>query len=186
MIIVVEGIDRVGKTTLCNKLKDDLSNFNVFIFKDERMKELEQLKNYQKLEPAMSSMNTIINMYQQLRDNKVENVTFILDRFHATEYVYGVLERNYFPGVAKDYFDAIEKKLEQLETLDGEEYLFVLVEPIDLDKSSQEHGKELRMHQTVFDALFNMIPENNKMKTDFNHLDETAKEIERRVYESWI
>lgn len=176
MIIIIEGIDRVGKTTLCNELKNNLPN--ALIFKDERMNELERLSNYQKLEPAMSSMNTIINMYEQFKDNCNEDVTFVLDRFHATEYVYGVLERNYFPAIAKDYFDVIERRLEQLD------YLFIFVEPTDLNKSSTEHGKELKMHQKVFSSLFEQIPEKKKIKTDFNHISDVVNDVERRIYES--
>lgn len=172
MIIVIEGIDRVGKTTLCNMLSSQL---DMAVFKDSRMAELENIPSYQKADAAVSSMNTIVNMYEQLYASC--DLSIVLDRFHATEYVYGTLERNSFVDKANKYFDAIEKRLEE------QDYFFILVKPTDIKESSKQHGKNLEMHEKVFEALFDGIPEEYKMETDFNHLDDVVDEIERRMHE---
>lgn len=177
MIIVVEGIDRVGKTTLCNKIVNKFAEDDINVFKDSTMDELKNVASYQKLEMATSSMNTIINMYEQIFANDCIDSHIVLDRFHATEYVYGTLERNSFVDKAKEYFDAIEKRLEE------QDYFFILVKPTNIKESSKQHGKNLEMHEKVFEALFDGIPEEYKMETDFNHLDDVVDEIERRMYE---
>ena len=173
MIIVIEGIDRVGKTTLCNMLSSQL---DIAVFKDSRMVELENIPSYQKADAAVSSMNTIVNMYEQLYASC--DLSIVLDRFHATEYVYGTLERNSFVYKANEYFEAIEKRLEE------QDYLFVLVKPTDIKESSKQHGKNLEMYETAFEALFEKIPEEYKIKTDYNHLNEVVAEIKRRI-ELW-
>lgn len=176
MIIVVEGIDRVGKTTLCKMIEKE---FDCLLFKDSMMKGLEAVPNRFKPDLAVSSMNTILNMYEALQISA--DFDIVLDRFHATEYVYGTIERNYPLVHAKEYFNAIEDRLEEKYN-----YFFILVKPTNLEESSKNHGKDLSMHEKKFEALYDSIPDEYKIKTDFNHLQDTIDELRGRKYESWI
>lgn len=131
-LIIVEGIDRVGKTTLCNKLSTEL---NIPIFKDNCTYEgyNDKRVNYEK-------MNTIVNMLEQL-----EVQDFISDRLHLTEMVYGAFDREYD---SSDLIKSIDKRLSKLDVL------LILVKPTSIEKSSKEHGGDLRRHERLFKILY--------------------------------
>lgn len=136
MFIIVEGIDRVGKTTFCNEFVKAYPQYKIFK-ETERLgmpKEMHMYANY-------SSMQSILNV---LKCTGEKNIVF--DRFHLSEYVYGRLERGY-DGLA--YYESINAELNKL----GNEVLLVYVRPTDLYESSLEHGKDLSEHAKMFDSL---------------------------------
>lgn len=164
MLIVVEGIDRVGKTTLCNKLQE----IGCKVFKDSLFKCLTECTNREKALLAASSMHTLVNFA-----NLFPNEIVVLDRFHATEFVYGAIEREEFSLKAYERFVCIEALLEKME----DNYLYVFVEPVDLSWSIQRHGKDLTKHQELFETVYETIDKKNKMKVNFYTLDEVVEKI---------
>lgn len=165
VIVVIEGIDRVGKTTLCNKLQE----IGCKVFKDDLLECLQTHNADEKAIMATSSMNTLVN-FAKLFKNEI----IILDRFHATELVYSVVDRKVNNYSAMTRFLAIESELKKLEN----DYLYVFVEPTDIEWSSQKHGKDLSFHETFFEVIYeDIIDEKNKMKVNFNSLDEVITKI---------
>jgi thymidylate kinase len=83
MIVIVEGIDRVGKTTLCDKLKDK----GFIIFKD-----IWFLHKFIKDKATFSvgKLDATLSFLQVLYE---QDLNVVCDRLHLTEYVYGTLER---------------------------------------------------------------------------------------------
>ena len=115
MIIIVEGIDRVGKTTLCNKLSQKT---NIPIYKHKK-------SNYSEMKNDIETdvMIQLIDLYKLLNGN------IIFDRFHWSDFVYGALERNYSIANAYNNINIIESKLK-------DNAIIIYVKPTDINKSS--------------------------------------------------
>ena len=156
MIIIVEGIDRVGKTTLCNKLKEEL---NIPIFKNERV------CNRMLYNIEVELANQLTNFLSDV------NCDVILDRFFYSEFVYGLADREY----RNDFVLSLDEKLSKLNVL------FILVEPTDIDRSSDEHGKDLLLHKTLFDYCFDKSKIEHKIKVDYSTLDDAVNWVRRTM-----
>lgn len=135
MIIIVEGIDRVGKTTLVNKLHE-MTGFPVY--KNNTDFKLENMDNE----------NETDKMIKMLQICELSKANIIFDRFHWTDMVYGVVQRGY------DYDIAIKNKIIIEDMLARMGALIVLVKPTDVLKSSEQHGSSLLKHDYLFDTLF--------------------------------
>lgn len=133
-IIIVEGIDRVGKTTLCNMISE---KFDIPIFKEAHVFIPEDKQMY----ANFGSCRTLLNLVDCYKD-----INILLDRFHLSERVYGLLDRYYD---CKKYYDIVENKLEKMENV----YL-IHVNPVDIKKSNKEHGKDLTRHYELFKMLY--------------------------------
>lgn len=169
MIIIVEGIDRVGKTTLCNMLNEKLG---IAVFKDDICESMKKKDAETKSIAALNAMKSIVNVCSSLKAN------LVIDRFHATEAVYGCINRgiNKYTSTAR----FIETQIKIEEAMNGE-FLYVFVKPIDLKMSEEKHGESLSKHEEMFEMLYCLIPENNRISVDFNSLDDALKEVEKRV-----
>lgn len=177
MIIIIEGIDRVGKTTLCEMIEERYAESVGFRrFRDDTR----YAHNYLKKEVNTEKINTLQNL---LDEGFVRDV--ILDRYHITEFVYGVVERSYKNNCMYD----IDRRLYELDKKDtpdegenGEDVIdpgmsydghiqndvvLIYVVPVDIDKSSEEHGYNLKRHLEWFNDFYDNTMIKNKIKVDY-------------------
>ena len=106
MVIIIEGIDRVGKTTLSEMIEERYRDFMDFIrFRDDTR----YVHNHLNKAVNTEKINTLQNL---LEAGLVDNI--ILDRYHITEFVYGAIERSY---KNEDMYD-IDKRLAELDRKD--------------------------------------------------------------------
>ena len=142
-IIVVEGIDRVGKTTIANKIQveTELDPFMKFT----TYKHDESFVSYGK----MDTDNEADKMAQLLTMANMFNCNVLFDRFHLSDFVYGVVGRGYKFSDAYRNMRAIDTTLSDMDSV------LVYVKPKDLKRSSDEHGSDLTMHDRLMDAAFN-------------------------------
>ena len=133
-MIIVEGIDRVGKTTLVNLIKEKTG---LPVLTDNYMLEFSDMRSNSRVN--MEKIQTIINVARDV------NKDFIVDRLHWSEFVYGLLDRGY---VHKDEIMLLEKQLVDLDSR------IILVTSTDIKESSRQHGKDLAKHSKLFDDLF--------------------------------
>lgn len=164
MIIIVEGIDRVGKTTLVNKLSEEL---NIPVVKQTRIG-----GNKTSAEDIVSVNYGRAAGLVDFWNNKAFNTSIILDRFFWTEAVYNKCDRCINCSIAA------AKGLDDVMQVVKEKYLIILVDPTDIKWSSEKHGKDLTNHQYWFNKLFNMSGL-NKLRCDFNTIDETVCEVKK-------
>ena len=54
---------------------------------------------------------------------------------------------------------------------------FVLVNPTDIEWSSEQHGKDLKLHQASFRSIFEKSKIKNKYECTFLTIDETVEKI---------
>lgn len=134
MLIIVEGIDRVGKTTLCEMLS---KSFGINIFKhDSKLFKLDKMDNDNETDKA-------IKIYEIC---KLLNGNLLLDRSYWSDFVYGVIERNYCVS------NALEN-LKKIESIYKDEAVIVYVRPVDLKLSSKLHGADLTKYNDLFESV---------------------------------
>lgn len=151
MIIIVEGIDRVGKTTLVNKLQKE---FNYPVFKD--------LPKYYNLDFKNKEINTSkLDLLVNLFETKIIK-DVILDRGHFTEYVYGLINRKY----NNEYIEDIDNRLSKLDNI-----IMVYVKPEDLARSIKEHGSDLTENNKLMDECIIHSKIKNIITVSYSYLD---------------
>lgn len=154
MIIICEGVNKVGKTTVGKKFEQTLG---FEYFKDNSINEL--LDDINKQQYIMGSIYGQLNLLLKLK-----NVNIFVDRFHLTEFVHGVLDRNY----KVPYFSDVDEKLAKA----GAKLLYMTD---DINAINQRAGKDLAQYKMLFDILF----EQSKMdKLEYNLRDDFNKVVQ--------
>lgn len=160
MIIIVEGIDRVGKTTLCNKLSQ---KFNIPIHK------YKGLIKYNKMDNTEETDKTL-GLIQLLKET---GSSIIFDRTYFSDFIYGMLERNYNIDIAVDNFRIVDDAISELDDV-----FLIQVLPVDVNKSSNEHGKNLAIYNNEFIDLYKHSKIKNKWQVTYNTMDEAVMFID--------
>jgi thymidylate kinase len=159
MIIVVEGIDRVGKTTLCNCLSE---KYKIKIYhNDVNYMKLSEMDNKNETDKTLK----LISLCEQLGQD------IIFDRLHWSDYVYGVTERGYDTKEAIKNKDIIDKKLNEIKSV------LIFVKPTDIEWSSKQHGKDLSGYEARFEMLYKYSCIKNKIMTDYNNIKEGISKL---------
>lgn len=162
MVIIIEGIDRIGKTTLANKLSKEL---NIPVFKKVRM-----CGNEEKREEAddynYGNAAGIVDIWNW-KDFKQD---MIVDRFHWTESVYGQIDRNSY--LSRYYMGLIEERM----LLRKNKYFMIYMRPTSIERSSEEHGKDLSEHLKQFDKLASNT-NLNLILGDYNQIDKIVEMV---------
>ena len=128
MRIIVEGIDRVGKSTLCSMLQKELS---IPVYKDRS--EVKEFCN--------DDLNTKFTDILTLIETMPSGVIF--DRMHMTEFVYDFLRGDLFFG-----YPLVDNDLAKLNCT------LILVLSTDIEESSRQHGSDLSKHENLFLDLY--------------------------------
>lgn len=159
MVIIVEGIDRVGKTTLVEKICQ-VTGYERF--RDD-FRYMTDENPYGNIQVNTEKINTLMNLIEQ---GLVDNV--VLDRFHFTEKVYGLYDRNYDNVSMVD----VDKRLGKLDNV-----VLIWVQATSIERSSKEHGYDLSMHERSMRALYNASQIRWRRRTKYAGFDNVVKEI---------
>lgn len=138
MIVIVEGIDRVGKTTLVNMLRDKLG-FKVF--------KKERIGGNSYLDSDESNYGNALGIVDVFNSEWFDE-DVVVDRFHLTEAVYSTLDRHSNNSVA--LMGYVEEQMCKCRN----KYILIFVQPTDVNRSSEEHGRDLTKHNNMFDSLY--------------------------------
>ena len=157
MIVVVEGIDRVGKTTLVNKLVKAgfISLKDKFIINEF----VEKFDDY--------SIGKCESFVQAAKNLEEQGHNVVIDRLHLTEYVYGTIRNR---GVNEQAVWAIDMILTNLNAI------LCYVRPSNIEISNNEAG----LNQEKYDEMFEFATKLSSIRrvvTDYNHLDEAFDTI---------
>lgn len=159
MVIIVEGIDRVGKTTLVEKICQ-VTGYQRF--RDD-FRYMTDENPYGNIQVNTEKINTLMNLIEQ---GLVDNV--VLDRFHFTEKTYGLYDRDYDNVSMVD----VDKRLGKLDNV-----VLVWVQATSVVRSSEEHGYDLSMHENYMRALYDLTTIQLKRRTKYAGFDNVVKEI---------
>lgn len=168
MIIIVEGIDRCGKTTFIDKLCN--ADNNIIRFKDYNVCS----KTYTDEDFTSFSLGKLDTSVAILKQLSEQGYDVIVDRLHLTELVYGSVERK---QTSHKEIGELDNRLAQMKSL------LVLVEPTDLNWSNEQAEKDQTEHYHAFkSAYINSAIE--KYHTNFNKLDEAVQYVLNRRSEN--
>jgi len=102
-LIIIEGVDGSGKSTLIQSLKRRTRVDNVFNYSYPR-----EIDTFQCAAFAKGEYLASIRIFKQLIE---EGKTIITDRFHIGERAYGIVKRNYPRWLAIKNMEDVEKAL---------------------------------------------------------------------------
>ena len=153
LIVVVEGLERTGKTTLCKEFEE-----RGFVY----------FKDYNRIDKHIclgmeSRLDTTLTFLQNLSEN---GVNVVVDRLHLSEYAYGkIFRKGHSSNV--DYIDNAISKLNSVliycKDNDFEEYKNRM-----LLKYTPEHVKNL---SEEFEYYFDKSEIKNKFEYEFSKYD---------------
>lgn len=157
-IIIVEGVDRTGKTSLCQTLEGRLG-----------------IKIYSRPSDGFD-FTRLVNggvakeMMQLLTHLHRTQQSIIFDRLHLSEFVYGKFNRNYEEWENARYFNCME------EFMTGFDVTLIYHAPSDIKWSSKMHGQDLTPYDLEFRRLFELSRIPKKYISTFNtHLEDVPK-----------
>lgn len=159
MVIIVEGIDRVGKTTLVEKICQ-VTGYKRF--RDD-FRYMTDDNPYGNVQVNTEKINTLMNLIEQ---GLVDNV--VLDRFHFTEDVYGLYDRDYNNPSMVD----VDKRLGKLSNV-----ILVWVQATDVERSSKEHGTDLTLHENRMGHRFVLSEIGHRYMVKYVEFDNIVKEV---------
>lgn len=131
MVIIIEGLDRTGKTTLANKLSE---RFNIPIYKKDR----EELGNSFEEDELINLGDTIATI-KLFNSELFKGRHVILDRFHWSEYVFNMVDR---AGCLDDkYLDIVCDEMDK----NTSNYIIIHMHPINLLRCvrDDEDGRDI-------------------------------------------
>jgi thymidylate kinase len=169
MIIILEGVNRVGKTTLAQYLQNkyNITYFNDRCFIDNTRSDVSRV-----MQDIKTATIANFNLLKCLKED------IIVDRFHLTEFVYGYMDRNYYAG----YFYDLDAELSKI----GAKLILLTDDISEINKrASRNMIQHFTMMNNAFDAsLMNKI-KYNLGKDDLNKLVEWLglKPNETKSYE---
>lgn len=158
MIVVIEGIDRVGKTTLAKKLV----KAGFIYLKDEFMLQSKFFENFD--DYSLGKCDSFVALAKKLHE---EGKNVVIDRLHITELVYGKVKRG--KSNQAGCF-ALDMELANLGAI------LCLVEPEDIALSNKLAGEDQADMNELFDC-YSKISSMNVIRCAFSTLDETASTL---------
>lgn len=160
-IIIIEGISRVGKTTLCNKIN---KLYNIPIYKHNS-----KIINYSEMNDKNETekMLVMLDVYRTIPGN------IIFDRFHFSNAVYGILLRNYNVNKSIDNIKIIENYIKSINS----RCILIKVSPTDINESSRQYGKDLTQFEYYFQKLYN-ISILEKYECNYNNQDQLINKLD--------
>lgn len=159
MIIAVEGIDRTGKSTFCEALSNNTGFVNFYVPESDIVKN-EDKNMYDEADKCLK--------LAMLADLSATDVVF--DRFHISDFVYGIVNRNYDIDEATKLFKKVDKKLAKLGVLI---YYF---KPKTVAYSSVLEGRDLTKEHELFE-IFKEASSCVVVETDYDHVVQQVKRL---------
>lgn len=159
-IIIVEGIDRVGKTTLCEKLSKafDLEIYN----RPSDGFDFSKLK-------CGDVYREEYKLLQDIEDKREK--PYIFDRFNMSEYIFGAYFRHYDMITNRREYYIIDSKLTELKAI------LILVVPTDIARSNAEQGYDQSHLNTSFLTMFTNSSIRRKYIVSYDAFDKIIEQI---------
>ena len=163
MIIAVEGIDRTGKSTFCKALSDNTGFVNFYVPESDIVSNKD--KNMYDEADKCLKLATLADL---------SSTDVVFDRFHISDFVYGVLNRNYDIDEAMKLFKKVDEKLAKLGVV---VYYF---KPKTVAYSSVLEGRDLSKEYELFEIL-KEASSCVVVETDYDHATQQVKRLMHKL-----
>ena len=164
MIVVVEGIDRVGKTTLVNSLKKQ----GFVDMKDEFIIDKSFVSNFP--DYSLGKCDSFVAIAKKLNS---EGKNVVIDRLHFTELVYGKTVRNSANVIG---CLAIDMCLANLGAV------LCIMEPTNIDLSNELAGENQSEKNELFD-IYSKLSSMNVIYSNFKMIEATTSYLCKQASE---
>ena len=173
MFLIVEGIDRVGKTTLCQKL----NKMGFITLKDAFNEKLAALAGHE-YSPishdfatySIGKLDTSLRYIKCLCD---AGYNIVADRLHLTEWVYGNIDRH---GLVDS--EALAVIDEMIADIFGYDVALVLMHAEgDYEGAKKRSGVDQRKHALLFTELFANSKIKRKIMTSYHSINQAIELI---------
>lgn len=161
MIVILEGINGVGKTTFGRYLEKE---HNFIYFKDHAIKELKYLTKYELRE----KIETTVTMLEALSK---KDINIVVDRLHLTEFIYSKYDRRY----KYEEFEDVDRRLSEIDNC----YLLFFMPIVPIPINLQPH--HIFMHHHFDNSLIT-----NKCKVDYKSYDVALDFLGLKKYKCYL
>jgi thymidylate kinase len=110
MLVIIEGVDGTGKSTLIESLKEVFKDRRVFVLNFSYPKYWEM---FQAAAMARGEYSGSIKIFGEILEEDPEAI-IICDRFHLGEFAYGPVKRNYPEWLAEKTFEVEDEILKEI------------------------------------------------------------------------
>ena len=143
MIVIVDGIDRTGKSTLCKAIAD---TYGLKVYKSDC--------NYVGYTTEAANIARLDEDISLIEKGIIDDVVF--DRFYLTELAYSMVSRGATWRITKMCLD-MEDRLARFVRNNRSKIVLlpILVEPYDIEQAEEEHGFPLREQYKIMYAKAN-------------------------------
>lgn len=128
MVIIIEGLDRTGKTTLANELS---KRFNIPIYKKDR----EEFDVFTVKDDELVNLGDSIATIKLFNSELFKGRHVILDRFHWSEYVFNTVDRGGYLG--REYLRYVCDEMNN----NPSNYIVIHMHPTNIIDSAKEDGR---------------------------------------------
>lgn len=163
MIIAVEGIDRTGKSTFCEALSDGSGFVNFYVPESDIVPN----ENKNMYDEADKCLKLAVLA-------KLSATDVVFDRFHISDFVYGIVNRNYDVNEATALFKKVDEKLAKLGVV---VYYF---KPKTVAYSSVFEGRDLSKEYELFER-FKEASSCVVVETDYDHVTQQVKRLMHKL-----
>jgi len=164
MIVIVEGVDRVGKTTLINKLNKEIPSM---ILKDANICSKDYKDKDFKVF-SLGKLDTSVCFLEQLSDDM--NL-ILVDRLHLTELAYGIALKR---GTEQEKIQELDDRLAEMGAI------LIYVDPAHPEWSDEQAGEDQTERVEILRGLYNTT-KLEKYRTNFEELDEMVRILKNRL-----
>lgn len=167
MLVIVEGIDRVGKTTLAKMLEEKMGFIylkDAFILNKYKIHK-SHFKDY-----SLGKCESSVVILKKLVE---DGYNIVMDRLHLTEYVYGQVERT----INKEQLIELDQYISQ----NIPDSLVVIVEPTNVQEAILRAGKDLEAQEVLFKWAYSWTSI-NRTTCDYDTLHFAFHKIKRLAF----
>jgi thymidylate kinase len=182
MLVIIEGVDGTGKTTLINSLKE--------VFKDRRVFNLNYSypkcwEMFQAASMARGEYFGAVKIFGEILEEDPEAI-IICDRFHLGEFAYGPIKRNYPEWLARKTFEVEDEILKEIGKANVRLIILGVSEPEIVKTRSERPGEYLTelKEYTEVNERYAVAAGRTSLPFSYVLVDRlTTKEVFERVFQ---
>lgn len=158
-IVIAEGIDRVGKSTFCKKMRDVLG-YKLFSMQDTKF-----VRNSDK--DFVHDADICLKLVTLAA---ISGQDIVFDRLHFSDAVYSITCRNFYQPAVEEVFRAVDKEISRMPV----HVVYFVPDADGIEGCEARAGKSLKEDKEEFDWCYHNS-KCAKSKARFSEIDDLIK-----------